>query len=42
LRTLLLTDTVEFKLLADKAFEHAIREKLQDDRDYKNAKSHFS
>lgn len=42
LRTLLLTEAVEFKLSADKAFDHAIREKLQHDSDYKKAKSHFS
>lgn len=42
LQALLLSDTVDFKLSADRAFEHAIREKLQDDSDYKKAKSHFS
>jgi hypothetical protein len=42
LQPLLLSDDVEFKVSGDKAFEHAIRERLQDDQDYEKATSHLS
>lgn len=42
LQALLLSDAVDFKLSADKAFEHAVREELQNDRDYEKAKSRIS
>jgi hypothetical protein len=42
LESLLLSDSIDFKVSADKAFEHAVRERLQDDDDYEKAKSRLS
>ena len=42
LQSVLLSDGVEFKLSADKAFNHAVRGLLQDDESYEKAKSRIS